>query len=70
MQQMGRFSTGYSHEVWSVLVQDGTERQAVSERSGHVGDVHIGVPIALLATPLLQSLVSCHPERGARPLTA
>lgn len=52
-----------------MLVQDGTERQTVPERGGHVGDVHIWVPLALQAAPLLQSFDRCHSGRGARPLT-
>lgn len=50
----------HSHKVRPVPVQDRAEGQAVAERSGHVGDAHIPVALALLPAPLLQGLDGRH----------
>lgn len=41
------------HEVRSVFVDDGTERESIPERARQVLDVHVGVPGACDAAPLL-----------------
>lgn len=44
-----------------MFVDEGAERQAVSEGRGHVGDGHIPVALALDPAPLLQRLHGGHP---------
>ena len=53
-------SEGYSHEIRSEAVDDGTERQTISKGRGHVLHVHVAVLLALQAAPLLQSLQGTH----------
>lgn len=54
-------------EVGSVFVDQSAESQAVPERRGHVGNVHIQVPFTLDPAPLLQRLHGRHPEALSRP---
>lgn len=51
----------YLHEIGSVFVDEGAESQSVSERRGHVGDVHIPVALTPEPAPLLQRLHGRHP---------
>ena len=57
-----RLVARYSHEIGSVFVDHGAERQPVPERRGHVGDGHIPVSVTLDFAPLLESFNSRHPE--------
>ena len=52
---------GCSHDVWSVSVNDGAESQAVSERRGHIGNLHIAIASCGQPTPLLERLHSSAP---------
>ena len=49
----GRGCRSGLHEIWTVSVNDGAERQSVSKGSGHVGDFHIAVARGGSPTPLL-----------------
>ena len=51
----------HSHEVGSVSVDDGAERESALPRRRHVGDADVTVAVALLPAPLLQCLhFACH----------
>ena len=49
----GRACRSGLHEIWTVSVNDGAERQPVSKGGGHVGDLHIAVARGGSPTPLL-----------------
>lgn len=49
-------------------MDDGTEREAVAKRSGHVGDLDVSVAQSHVLAPLLQSLNSRLPRHESAPL--
>ena len=53
----------YSHEIWSVAMDDGTESHPVTKRRGHVSNLHVSVALSHVLAPLLQALharLPCH----------
>lgn len=54
-----------SHQVGSVVVDQGAESQSAPERAAHVGDAHVPVAGAVRPAPPLQSLDGGHRRANA-----
>lgn len=54
-----------SHQVGSVVVDQGAESQSAPERAAHVGDAHVPVAGAVRPAPALQSLDGGHRRANA-----
>ena len=63
--QLPRYIAVGSHQVWAVAVDDSAERHSVTERRGHVRNLHVPVALRYVLAPLLQAPQSRLPRHGA-----